>query len=118
MWRPHRPLRDLGSAQLQALRAGHSHEAAHDVTVGDRNLRVLPDGHTAARRRYDTILRAYDSESVDRLALVVGSLVLIGATNLELDGRPLIPNAGRRGEWRILLNDDGSMAATFLGATE
>ena len=101
-WKPHKDPRDLiPGVSVQALRSGHSHEGAHDVTVDGRTLRVLPDPYTTGRQRSDTIRRAVDDLNgglLDRIAVVAGYLLVAGATSLELDGRPLV---GQQGEQLI-----------------
>ena len=93
-WKPHKDPRGLvdGRVTVQALRSGHTHEGAHDVTVNGRTLRSLPDGHTTGRQRSDTIRRAVDdieAGTVDLIALIAGYLLTAGADTLELDGTPL-----------------------------
>lgn len=99
-WKPHKDPRDLSpGVSVQALRSGHSHEGAHDVTVDGRTLRVLPDPHTTGRQRSDTFRRAVDdlgAGTVDVLALVAGYLLCAGATHLELDGQPLVGQSGEQ----------------------
>jgi hypothetical protein len=118
-----KPLHEKSVAEtpftLLTLRAPHSHEVAHELVLGGRTLRVLPDGRTTARKRSYNISDALTAHGqlpeTDLLALLVGWLVIDGATNLELDGLPLMaptPSA----QWRVLLNDDGSIKATYLGS--
>ena len=97
-WKNHKDPRELApGVEVQALRSGHTHEGAHDVTVNGKTLRVLPDPHTTARQRSDTLRRAVDdleSGTVDTIGLMIGYLVAAGATHLELDGQPLVGPTG------------------------
>lgn len=114
--------RQVGRHLVLRLRAAHSHEAAHDVAVHGQVLRVLPDGRTTARKRSDIISEvltghADNGSAREILDSLVGALVIAGATALELDGTALLPTSDRRGQWRVVLNDDGTVAATYLGDT-
>ena len=106
----------VGSGIVTYLRPAHGHEGGHEVHVDGVTVRVLPDGATTTRARAGVIREALTTEVVAggaRVAYLVGRLVLAGATNLEVDGKPLIPRSG--GRWRLDLAGDGEVRATWLG---
>ncbi len=119
-WQPHleRTVKAT-SLTVSTLRSAHSHESAHEVTLAGRTLRVLPDGHTSAKKRSYTITEVATATVMlseeQILCQLVGALVMSGATALELDGQALMPASDRRGQWRVVLNDDGTVAAAYLG---
>jgi len=88
--------RKVGSADVQYVGSSHhAHEGGHEVDVNGQTLLVLPDGRTTARRRSHVITQALDAECEDPQHLlyrVVGALLVAGATNLHVDGEPLIPD--------------------------
>lgn len=125
VWKPAVKPRAVHGATVQTVRAGITNETGHDVAVGDRTLRVLPDGRTTSRKRSCIItdalaaievaettrkrLKNGDSiERVDPVAYVAGSLLVAGATNLWLDGQPLTPSpAVPAADLRITPTGDG-----------
>lgn len=130
-WKPHRPPTVIGDASIQYLRGDqtHRHDGAHDVAVDGHTLRVLPQPHTTARRRYDSILRAtttceevaaalafgYADFGFRPHAYLIGYLLTAGIRHLELDGRPLFDRPEATGQWSVVLTDRGGLEATWLG---
>ena len=110
---------DIGTT-IEYLRAGHGHEGAHDITLpnGDK-VRVYPTPTTTTRGRSRTILTAisdvYGLPGVNVTAYLVGMLILLGATEIDVNGDRLGPEGGH-GEWRVDLHDDGTLNATYRGA--
>lgn len=90
---------------------------AHEVLVssGER-LIMLPDSTTTARKRTGAVSVALgDDHSV--LAAIIGELVLAGATNLWLDGKPLFPR-DRTGRWIVELARDGEVEMRYLAEAD
>lgn len=101
---------------LQYLRSGAG-VGAHEVLVssGER-LIMLPDSTTTARKRTGAVSVALgDDHSV--LAAIIGELVLAGATNLWLDGKPLFPR-DRTGRWIVELARDGEVEMRYLAEAD
>lgn len=104
-------------AQVQYLR-GPGHVGAHQLTVYEAGsdepgkLLVLPDPTTSARKRSECVSVAL-GENHSGLAAIIGELVLAGATNLLLDGRPLFPRSGA-GRWVVELVEDGEVTMRYL----
>lgn len=76
----------------------HSHEGGHRLTVNGRTVLALPDGHTTARQRSHAIseaLQETDGHEPAGFYAVVGALVVSGARNIEIDGRPLLTDNAR-----------------------
>lgn len=139
-WKPLKDPQEIGPAVVQYLRStDHGHEGAHDVALAGLTVRVLPDPRTTARKRSHTIREALhtidavtrvpldmayvsdqDSDALDGfdpVAYLIGSLVLDGATNIEVDGEPVLPRPSAAGQWTVELRDDGEVVATYLGGT-
>lgn len=132
-WKPLKDPQEIGPAVVQYLRStDHGHEGAHDVALAGLTVRVLPDPRTTARKRSHTIREALGTISdlqgavfklegleepveFDPVAYLIGSLVLDGATNIEVDGEPVLPRPSAAGQWTVELRDDGEVVATYLG---
>jgi len=109
-----------GGAEVQYLRSQHHHEGSHEIRFSDtETLWVGPDGVTTARGRIGTAAEAYGDAHgalLDPVAYVVGRLVLVGATNLKLNGEPVIRRRDGTVQWVVELHDDGEMRATWTGS--
>lgn len=89
--------RRIAGAEIQYLEglSDHGHEGGHRVAIAGRELLVLPDGHTTARKRsqaISTALQKAEEEVVSletALIMVIGSLVKAGAYAMTLDGEPI-----------------------------
>lgn len=126
-WKPQRDPKVIGDASIQYLRSDqtHGHEGAHDVTLGGLTVRVLPDGHTTARKRYDTILEAVTTAQAvtrwkvdlhfDPVAYLVGYLMTAGLTSIEIEGEPVFARPEAKGQWLLELRDDGTTEAKWMG---
>lgn len=132
-WRPNGEPQTIGAGTRQYLESGHSHEGGHEVLLDGFTLRALPDGRTTPRNRSQAIAGALQTieelrgavckyegleEPVefDAVAYLVGSLILAGATNLHLDGEPVLPAADTpNAQWVVELRGDGTVEARYLG---
>lgn len=105
-----------GSAMVQYLR-GAGGVGGHDVYLGTgETVRMLPDSTTTARRRTGAVQAAVEG-NVSLLAQLVGALVVSGATNVLVDGKPIMPNTG--GRWIVELADGGEVSMRYVeGATD
>lgn len=80
----------VGAAEVQYLTdSSHSHEGGHRITVDSREVLVLPDGRTTGRNRRAVITRVLAGEP-NPVETLVGGLVLAGATNITIDGNPIL----------------------------
>jgi len=110
-------------ASVTCLRSQHGHEGGHDLTIGDDTLRVLPSSrhHTTARKRLRVLEHAYGAaqgvDGVDTVAYVVGSLLIAGATNILVNGTPIVAVDDSAGEWRLELVHAGQVRATYVGGS-
>jgi hypothetical protein len=86
--------RTVGEVDIQYVGSSkHSHEGGHEIALDAHTLLVLPDGRTTARQRSHALSEALQAVSIPEASLldtVIGRLVRVGATNLILDGEPLI----------------------------
>lgn len=121
-WKPEGKPRLIGDAEIQYLRsADHGHAGGHQVTLYGRTVVSLPDPHTSTSKRSRAIsvalgsLQAAPSHHIDPVAYLVGCLVVIGATNIEIDGVPIVERQAAEVEWQVHLRTDGSVEATWLG---
>jgi len=117
--------REIGpGATVTYLRPQHGHEGGHDFTIGDDVLRVLPSSrhHTTARKRLRVLEQAYGAaqavDGIDTVAYVVGSLLLAGATNILVNGDPIVAVNDAAGIWRLELAHAGQVRATYVGDSE
>lgn len=120
-WKPLGEPQEIGAGLRQYVQSSHHHEGGHYVELDGHTLLVLPDGRTTPRNRSQAIADALQAtaavEGVDRVSYLIGRLVRIGATNLRLDGDPLLPEpATPAGQWVVELRGDGSVDARYLGA--
>ncbi len=133
-WKASGEPKQVGPATVRYLRSAQFQEGAWDVAIGERTLRILPDGRTSGNKRSRSIVAdladiyagiqalgslpvapADDSRSFaepDPLAYLVGRLILEGCTTIELDGQPLLPASG---QWQVSLGDHGRVSAVFVG---
>jgi hypothetical protein len=96
----------------------HGHEGGHRIAVAGREILALPDGRTTARDRSHAITRvlhADQPDALDRLEAVLGSLVLAGATNILVDGQPLIGDDTPAVSLRLDIFGNGTLNVTSLG---
>ncbi len=121
-WKPSGEPKWIGPGTVQYLRSAHTHEGAFEAAIGERTVRVLPDGVKSGHDRSRSLGEALRSlpelpfTDLDPVAYVVGRLIVDGFRSIELDGEPLLATPAARGEWRVMLLDDGRLEATFLGS--
>lgn len=98
-YKPQGDPRTAGPGEIQYLGdSSHQHEGGHRIAIAGREVLVLPDGRSTARNRSHVITRVLheaaaggtDSETV--ISTLVGALVLSGATNITVDGAPVLPS--------------------------
>lgn len=114
------------ASQIEYLApADHGHQGSHRIAVAGHTVLVKGDGRTSTRKRYQAAFRAYQ-EAVDRdavpeigLQLVIGALVLAGATNIDVDGTPLF-DTGRTHVTTLVIDitSDGGTTVTTTGGGE
>lgn len=111
-WKPEGKARALGrGVDLQYLR-GPKGEGGHEVRFPSGGvLTMLPDSTTTARKRVGLVSVAL-GEPCELEAMVIGELVLLGATNLLYGGRPLFPTTG--GRWVVELADAGEVSMRYV----
>lgn len=97
----------------------HAHEGGHRLALDGRTVEVLPGGPTQARNRSHVITRVlHDTEGMPdstRLETLVGALVLEGATNILIDGTPVVAGRVPIASLRLDVDDDGTISVTSLG---
>ncbi len=96
-------VREVGPATIVYVRdPGHRHEGHHRITVAGKQVVVKGDGATKSRSRLGAAKRALSAASErggsdnDALEQLIGALVLCGATNVTVDGQPILPDAPDR----------------------
>ncbi len=105
-----------GEVTLQYLR-GPGGVGAHEVLVSSEYmLTMLPDATTTPRKRTGAVSVAL-GEDHSLLAAIVGELVLAGATNLLLNGKPLIERE-RTGRWIVEMFKDGEVDMRYVAEVE
>lgn len=91
-WSPHgdvrRYLEPLGGGdpvEVVYLRSPGSTEGGHQVTLGDRMIRVLPDGQTTGQKRSHIITGALTElqKDPDPLIYLIGALTAAGITTVQ-----------------------------------
>ncbi len=101
-----------GDALLQYMR-GPGGVGAHQVQLSTGEmLTMLPESTTTARKRTGCVSVAVEGKG-SLLAAIIGELVLAGATNLLLDGEPLIRREST-GRWIVELVKDGEVEMRYV----
>lgn len=117
-YRVAREPRIVNGVTVSTVRWPFENEAGHEVRVNGAIVVVRPDGVSTSRKRSCAISEACAAPLVDegdRLALLVGRLLLVGAHRVEVDGEPLVPEPGRVVDWVVELGTDGSVVARHVG---
>lgn len=130
VWNPVLEPRAIPGGHAQTIRTAVTNETGHDVTLTGRTIRVLPDGVTTSRRRSYIISEAptaahvanraidrYDPQeaAIDPVTYLIGALVVAGATNIELDGQPILHRTPATVTWRVDCHSDGDIRISRIG---
>lgn len=114
-WQPAKAPADISGATVITVRNQDHREAGHQIAYKGRNLLVLPDGHTTSKKRSWAIRDAIETaeycvggdDTTDRVAYLVGRLVLEGCRRIEVDGVPIVEPAADTVQWTVELLDSG-----------